>query len=271
MINKENIEQIILYNQKYHSIVKEKIDSLRALSDPLITSKPLEFIKTHLYENSYVLEFPINNLEYGGLVFYHHQNFYIQINTAQPKIYENFMWAHEFYHFFFDKDRIKGKEENSILIDSIFDEKERLPNLFASEFLINDFALERKFKFFKKEFDGTSLVDIVINLIAVFELPYKAIVIKLAQNNLIEIVEAKEIIDYDYKRNLPDYIDRTLFSPSNKIRIDNIDRLASVASSNMNEEDYQSIMDRYNKLYEIVLEWRKKSDGDKKYESYRRS
>lgn len=267
MINKENIEQIILYNQNYLSTVKEKIDALRSLGDPLITSKPLEFIKTHLYENAYVLEFPINNLDYGGLVFYHHQKFYIQINTAQPKIYENFMWAHEFYHFFFDKDKLKSKEENFILIDSVFEEKERLPNLFASEFLINDFALERKFNFFKKEYNTVNLVDIVINLIAVFELPYKAIVIKLAQNKLIEIEEAKEIIDYEYKKNLPDHIDRTLFAPSNKIRIDNIRKLASVASPNMNKEDYESIMDRYTKLYEIVLEWRKKSAGDNKYES----
>jgi hypothetical protein len=37
------------------------------------------------------------------------------------------MWAHEFYHFFFDRDKIKSPDQNFIMIDQIYDEKERLP------------------------------------------------------------------------------------------------------------------------------------------------
>jgi Zn-dependent peptidase ImmA (M78 family) len=259
LITKDNLEQIINFNRDYLPTIKSKIELLKSSGDPLIASKPLEYIKTYLFENAHVLGFPVKNLDYGGLVFYYNKNFYIQINTAQPKIYENFMWAHEFYHFYFDKDLIKKKEENFLLIDSIFDEKERLPNLFASEFLINDFVLERKYKSFKAEYNH--LIDIVINLIAVFELPYKAIVIKLAQNGLIDLDAAKEIIDYNYRDNLSPEVDRTLFSASNKIKIDNYNNLIRKASGNINDEDYQSIVNKYEKLYNTVLDWRKQLGG----------
>lgn len=264
MIDKNNIERIINYNLKYLFEIKSKIDILKSSGDPLIASKSLEFIKTYLNENAYVLEFPIKHKEYGGLVFYYNKNFYIQINTGQPKIYENFMWAHEFYHFYFDKEKIKRKEENFVLIDSIFDEKERLPNLFAGELLINDYILERKFNYLKKQ-DNLSLKDIVINLIQVFEVPYKAIVIKLAQKQFISIDEAKDIIDYDYKKNLPDEMDQTLFSPSYKIKIDNFKKMISKAENNLNDDDYQSIKDKFSKLYNLVLDWREELGGGRKH------
>ena len=265
MINKDNIEQVILFNQQCIQMMNEKIHTLHALGDPLIFSKPLEFIKTYLYENSHVLEFPINNLEYGGLVFYHHQHFYIHINTAQPKVYENFMWAHEFYHYFFDQQLIKTKEENFVLVDSVLEEKERMPNLFASEFLINSFVLERKFCYLQKEYDH-HIINIVMHLMSVFELPFKAIVVKLAQDGFIHIEDAKQIIDYSYKQSFPDQFDRTLLAPSNKIRIDRFDKLASLAMSQMNEQDYQSIVNQYQTLYQQVLQWRAVSHGDRDYD-----
>ncbi|GEL77075.1 ImmA/IrrE family metallo-endopeptidase [Tenuibacillus multivorans] len=269
MINKDNLEQVIDFNQKYLSKIKSNIEILKSSADPLIASKPLEFIKTHLNENAHVIEFPVKNLDYGGLVFYLNKSFYIQINSSQPKIYENFMWAHEFYHFYFDKEKIKSKEKNFILIDTIFDEKERLPNLFTSEFLINDFILERKFYSFKKEYDR--LVDIVIHLIPVFELPYKAIVIKLAQNKLIQVEDAREIIDYDYKNNIPDDIDQTLFSASYKIKLDNYKNLLKEASKNMNEDDVQSNMKKYDDVYNLLLDWRRELGGGVKNDGNRKS
>lgn len=268
LINKDNLEQIVTFNQDYLSKIKSNIELLKSSADPLIASKPLEYIKTYLNENAHVIEFPVKNLDYGGLVLYHNKNFYIQINSAQPKIYENFMWAHEFYHFYFDKEKIKKKEENFILIDSIFDEKERLPNLFASEFLINDFILERKFNSFKKEYN---LTDIVINLIPVFELPYKAIVIKLAQNQLVKIDEAKEIIDYAYKSHLSDEIDRTLFSASYKIKLGNYNNLLANASNNMNDDDYQSIVKKHDNVYNLLLNWREELGGVDNNDGYRKS
>src|SRR5690625_4038102 len=269
MIDKDNIEKVINYNKHYLQDVKSKIEMLKSSGDPLIASKPLEFIKTFLNENACVLEFPIKNWDYGGLVFYYNKNFYIQMNTAQPKVYENFMWAHEFYHFYFDKEKVKKKEENFILVDSIFDEKERLPNLFAGELLINDYILERKFNAINKE-GNLSLENIVINLISVFEVPYKAIVIKLAQNQLITIDEAKNIIDYNYKKDLSYEIDQTLFSASYKIKIGNYKDFISKAENNLNDEDYQSIINKFNKLYKSVLDWRKELGGGMKHDNYQR-
>lgn len=266
MINKDNVGHIIDYNKQYLPKIKADLDFLKSSGDPLIASKPLEYMKTYLFEHAHVIEFPVKNKDYGGLIFYHNQHFYIQINTAQPKVYENFMWAHEFYHFYFDREKIRKKEENFIVIDSVFDEKERLPNLFASESLINSFVLERKYHSLKKAYKNDHLAEIVMNLIPVFELPYKAIAVKLAQDGLIEVDEARDIIDFDYQKRLPYDMDRTLFSASLKIKIDHYSQLIKQASSTMNEADHQSIVEKHDALYKRVLNWREELGGGSKDE-----
>jgi len=270
MIHKGNIEKVIQFNQKYITDIRSKINMLKSTGDPLIASKPLEYVKTYLNEHAYVLEYPIPNQEYGGLVFYYNKNFYIQINTGQPKIYENFMWAHEFYHFYFDKEMLRKKEGNQfVLIDSIFDEEERLPNLFAGELLMNDYILERKFNDLKKRED-LRLEEKIIHLIPVFEVPYKAIVIKLAQEQFITIDEAKAIIDYNYRNRILDDVDQTIFAASNKIKIDHLNHLMTKAEGNLNPDDYQSIEDKFNQLYRSVLEWRNEMGGGENSEGNRK-
>ncbi|MCE0555233.1 ImmA/IrrE family metallo-endopeptidase [Bacillus thuringiensis] len=55
--------------------------------------------------------------------------FYININTLQPKTYENFVWAHEYYHFEFEKDRIKNADDVTFVNNPVLNENERRANL----------------------------------------------------------------------------------------------------------------------------------------------
>ncbi|MEJ9281744.1 ImmA/IrrE family metallo-endopeptidase [Ureibacillus thermosphaericus] len=253
MIIKDNLEMILEHNKTHLPKIKKAMDRIYSLGDPLAHVKPLDFIKTYLYEHANVLQFPIQNADYGGLVYYYNGDYYVHINTAQPRIYENFMWAHEFYHFFFDRDKIKNPDQNFIMIDHIYDEKERLPNLFASEFLINDFVLERSFQFLETAHTKQSLPEKMMRLISIFQIPYKALVVKLAQNELITINEAKNALDYDYRNRIPHDIDKSFFEPSYTINISGFDELYEKAKGLMYEEDLQSIKKSYDKLYEQVL------------------
>jgi len=253
LITKDNLVIILEHNKTHLPKIKKALDSISSLGDPLTNVKPLDFIKTYLYEHTNVLQFPIQNPDYGGLVYYYNGDYYIHINTAQPRIYENFMWAHKFYHFFFDRDNIKNPEQNFIKIDQIYDEKERLPNLFASEFLINDFVLERSFRFLDTFYTKQSLPEKVMRLINIFQIPYKALVVKLAQNELISINDAKKALDYDYRNRIPHDMDKSFFEPSYTINFSGFEGLFDKAKGLMHEEDLQSIKKSYGKIYEQLL------------------
>ena len=82
-----------------------------------------------------------------------------------------------------------------------------------------------------------------------FKLPYKALVIKLAQDKLIEMHEAEEIIDYPYQQQLPADFDSTLLLSSNSIQFDGIEELLQDATvkENMRATDYDTIAGLYAK------------------------
>ena len=113
--------------------------------------------------------------------------------------------------------------------------------------------LERSFRFLETAHMKQSLPQKIMRLISVFQIPYKALVVKLAQNELITINEAKDALDYDYRNRIPHDIDKSLFEPSYTINISGFDELYEKAKGLMYEEDLQSIKKFYDKLYEQVL------------------
>lgn len=242
MINKNNIEDVINHNQQI-------LDEIKGLVNKTFDKglqfkyKPLESINNYLMENTEVFLFPSKSESYGGMVLYRNDTYYIHINTLQPKTYENFVWAHEYYHFEYDKDRIKDDEDVTFVNNPVLNENERKANLFASELLINSDVLNALFKIIKKNYLNDELSLNVIRLIPIFKLPYKTIVIKLAQDSLITIKEAIDIIDFDYKNNLPKDFDLSMLEPSRAIRIDGLTSLLESESvkNNMLYSDYKSI------------------------------
>ncbi|HHX7185932.1 TPA: ImmA/IrrE family metallo-endopeptidase, partial [Bacillus paranthracis] len=244
MITTNNIEQIVDGNRRILPSITSSIDMIKSKS---LTAhiKPLEYIKNYLNENTNVILYPSKAKGYGGLVYYKNGRFYIHINTLQPKVYENFMWAHEFYHYYFEKEKIKNNELKTFVDNSFLDESERKPNLFASEILINSNVLREQFNFIQQEYSHESLENQILRLIPVLEVPYKAIVIKLVQDKLITIVEAKAVVDFKYKVNLPNDFDISYLQPSNVIKIDKLDSLIYKAKGVMNEEYLNSFIEKY--------------------------
>lgn len=256
MITKDNVKDVILENKRLLPEIKEKISIIQSHGNALTHLKPLEFIKHHLNKHTKVILYPSKDKEYGGLVRYKNGRFYIHINTLQPKVYENFIWAHEFYHYFFEKDQIKDREHNTFIDDSVLNEHERRPNLFASEILINEYAFKEMFAAVRGEYSKEPLEKQVMRMIPTFELPYKVIVIKLAQENLITIDQAIDIIDFDYKKNIPSDFDLSYLRPSYVIKIDHIEDLLLEAEqknvlSHENLETFKNAF--YKKLEEVQV------------------
>lgn len=248
MITKSNVAEVVNSNYDILSRVQSQVASVKELG-MAFRNAPIEAIKQYIAKHASLLMFPSNDLAYGGLVTYRDGRFYVHINTKQPKVYENFIWAHEFYHLYFEAEDIKSSDVSTYADGSALNERERNANLFAAELLINREVLEDIYRGLCEMHPHDKLATQVIRLMPAFKLPYKALVIKLAQDKLIEMHEAEEIIDYPYQQQLPADFDSTLLLSSNSIQFDGIEELLQDATvkGNMRATDYDTIAGLYAK------------------------
>ncbi|GEK33106.1 ImmA/IrrE family metallo-endopeptidase [Kurthia sibirica] len=246
MINRTNLRDIIERNKSLILSVSKKVEEVESLGLSFKLT-PIEAIKRYLENKANLIMFPSDDLEYGGLVTYKHGRFYIHINTNQPKTYENFIWAHEFYHFYFESKEIMNSEVKTFADGSFPSEEERCANLFSAELLINKHVLQETFNDISNTFKEDTLSNRVVRLIESFKLPYKCIVIKLVQDGLISLDEAEEIIDYDYRNNLPGDFDHSLLTSSRSVSFDSVARLLNddVVKENLSSSDLEKIESNY--------------------------
>ena len=245
VINKNNVAEVIRKNYELLPTITNRVNMV--LDKGIhFKYKPVQSIMSYLIKNAEVILFPSEALSYGGMVMYRNGNYYININTLQPKPYENFIWAHEFYHFEFEKDRIQNEDEATFINNPVLEKHERMANLFAAEMLINKELLEILFKEKMALFPSDNLETNIIRLIPSFGLPYKSLVIKLAQDGLISISDAERIIAFPYRENLPADFDLSMLSPSRAIKIDSLNNLLEKAAEQgtLLQSDLESIANK---------------------------
>lgn len=250
LINQTNVIDVITQNRKLLPSILNKVEETKeqGLS---FRYKTIEAIKSFLFKETQVLLFPSKAKDYGGLVTYRNGRYYIHINTGQPKTYENFIWAHEYYHYKYEAEAIKNSQIRTFFENAVLNEKERSANLFAAELLVDSRVLKALYEDMMSIYANDTLENNVIRLIPAFELPYKAIVVKLAQDGLISEQEAVEIIDYDYRVNLPSDFDRSILAPTNAIKINHLGTLLEdqVVESTMLPSDLKSFQALYQTYF----------------------
>lgn len=257
MITKENLLEVIESNYRLLPRVLSKVEETKETS-LLFRYKPVEVIKYYLMQNANVILFPSSLLEYGGMVTYRNSRFYIHINTAQPRAYENFVWVHEYYHFKYEQEKIKDAAISTFFEDSALNEHERQANLFAAELLVDSRLLLSIFEQTTDILRTRTLIERVLHLMTIFEVPYKVIVIKLLQDELISAEDGLAIIDYDYRHHLPDDFDHSILQPTLMIKLDNLQDMLqdSAITSGLRESDLASIQDRAASLHQKIREER---------------
>ncbi|MCT4781398.1 MULTISPECIES: ImmA/IrrE family metallo-endopeptidase [Exiguobacterium] len=251
MITRENLLDVIEKNKEILDIVSSRVENTKEQS-LLFRYKPLDSIKHHLMQKTSVILFPTPDTRYGGLITYRNKRFYLHINTAQPKTYENFVWVHEYYHYKYEKERIQDKQTETFFEDSVLNVHERHANLFASELLVDTRFLKESFEQISRSYPDRPIEEKVIHLVAIFEVPYKVLVIKLLQDGLVSSSDALDMIDYDYLHHLPDDFDTSILHPSLVIKLNNLKTLLS--SPRMQERLTSDEYTRFVEQYKTVLE-----------------
>ncbi len=189
-----DVEKEVLSFQKNHSGARDKV-----LQDDIF--RIIEEI-----EGLDLLLFPVEDDEFCGFICEYKGENFIYINTYLPHEKQIFAAAHELYHFINDGHRellqrkiIDENEEEKLDIE------ESKANLFAALLLVPDESLRKELELLKVK-TSTDLDKLkVIKLMDTFAVPYKTIILRLFEIELLNERETKEwlaIPDRDKKEGI---------------------------------------------------------------------
>lgn len=261
MINSSNLKQVLEINNQLLDSVTNAIEVLK-MENSLFISKPLQAIKYYMNIETEIILMPVKSLDtFGGSLIHKNGRFYTFINTSTPKLYENLTWAHEFYHYRYEKNLIMENQNKTLYDDAIANKYERKAYLFATELLIDNNMLHKELLLIQKASENGDLkiniFELIFKLMETFEVPYKAIILKLAQYNYIKLESAQKLISIDYKTIIPKDFDKSLLNPSMAIKFDNINdnSLNTIEFKSKSTEDQREYLTR--KYKEILSQIQK--------------
>lgn len=195
-----------------HDIEKleEKAEEVRRAKD-IGTRSPIGKDIFNIIENiykSYLIMYPLKSNNIAGFTRKSQIDIQIFINTSLDRLYQNFVGAHELYHLIEFKDNNKAKDfiicnQSDVCeeLDSISDKKEELEaNYFAAAFLLPKSVMIERFKerVIKIEKDEDYLLEI-IKIQYEYEIPFKTVVKRLKELNLINTNKYKSLKIYEEK------------------------------------------------------------------------
>lgn len=152
--------------------------------------KPLEWLR-----------FPINDQELCACTFVRSGRIFVMLNSGIPMSKQIFAAAHELYHVrcFLEEDNPELARSGSILnattIEKGTTEKEEMEaNAFAGLLLVPVDALEQQIRIYQIDKSAIEMDDI-LTLMDIFAVPYKAMVLRLLEEQLISDARARAMLD----------------------------------------------------------------------------
>lgn len=255
-ITSENLSQTIKINKEIKreiediiNVVETRYKKIRILSSE---KQALQILKDH-----YFIQVPIPDEDWGGAIRELPNNAKIFIiNTAQPRIYQYFIYWHEIYHL------IAGvEEEKSHFIFTEFDLNERKADYFASQMLLGSDVYE----YYYQLSDSLTFIEKIMYCIDMFKAPYKAILIQLYES--ADLFENKKLIQqieehFDVKLTQAELeelfeklaLDVTLIQPSNIIDLSILQEKISEKHQDNKEvemyKEHEEFINRFKKTLE---------------------
>ena len=219
----ERLRTIIAYSDKnredIHSMVK-RFCSFAGIEYDSALLNVLQIARSSFQKKGYlVFEMPFDDVEIGALCYKGEGMGYVVLNTSLPRVNVNFAIAHEIYHVFYGLDEFVSKVEFSD--DQYYEhEGEYAANLFAGMLLMPDVSFRRMFSKFKEESNGNE-IETIIRLMAYYQTPYMAVLIRSLELQLIARNEMqKEVfnVERDYVRQKMNdlWLDESIMNPSRK-------------------------------------------------------
>lgn len=150
-----------------------------------------------------LLRYPIGDAELCACTFIRQGRMFVMINSALPLSKQIFAAAHELYHiycYFEEKDFALLQSGTILESDVIDDEAKELEdmeaNAFAALLLAPKDRLEEQSDVYNVSYKKVS-VQVILKIMDIFAIPYKAAVIRLFEEEKIDIKTAKKLLQID--------------------------------------------------------------------------
>ena len=210
-ITAENLDQVIQKNkeirtniERCYQLVITKYNRMQVSSPPQLA---FQMLKTYG-----LIQMPIDNPYFSGAIYVKEDKRIPFINTALPRVNQYFAAWHELYHLIFDEVSFDH------LIEPESTMEERKAEYFASKMLLGNLM-----SYFTELPEDMDFQSKVYNCMAVFQTPYKAVLISLYEtatqmNNSALMCMVKENFDVDHQKISERFeelgLDNTLVLPS---------------------------------------------------------
>ncbi|WNS41101.1 ImmA/IrrE family metallo-endopeptidase [Paenibacillus sp. MMS20-IR301] len=174
-ITSENLDETVELNLKIERQVEEHI---AYIEKRLIKwrSLPLEERAYEILKEYNLIEIPIPDENWGGAIRKFANGIAVPIiNTAQPRLYQYFIYWHEIYHLTEHEEMDSHPEDYEISTE--FDLNERKADYFASQMI---FGRHDLYEYYLSHKHNDFLVN-VAHCMKSFKAPYKAVLIQLYQ------------------------------------------------------------------------------------------
>ncbi|TRM10674.1 ImmA/IrrE family metallo-endopeptidase [Lentibacillus cibarius] len=225
----EDLPQLLKENKEIRSEIRMSVNQYLQTYHPKGWNR-IDGAKKAIEQNHYLIEAPIQDLTFGGFIrTTNNDKSIFYINTAQPRMYQNFVLFHELYHLITIAEKIEDLHFIQAEIDN--SSNERKADYFASLLLLDEYELRSFFS--GPENQQESLFTKILLCMITFKAPYKAILIRLYELSLIELNDLEEL--FDKKLNfIKEFQDR------------GIDTYILEASNVKNFKSLETLMARYS-------------------------
>lgn len=261
-MNVERLRKIISYSDKnreeIYSMVK-RFCSFAGIEYDSDLLNILQIVRLSFQKKGYfVFEIPFADDEIGALCYRGDGLGYVVVNTSLPRVNVNFAIAHEIYHVFFGKNEFVSKVE--FADDHYYEhEEEYAANLFAGMLLMPEISFRRMYSKFKEESCGNE-VDIIIQLMSYYQVPYMAVLIRCLELKLIAgngISEQLFIFDrVQVRQRLADlWLDESIMDASKRDDYPHIESMVErlgreyIGDEYINERTLKKVLHNMRKLY----------------------
>lgn len=201
----------ILYNSLYHldkarfGLISDMAKSFNATcnGNNIVQDDIFNVIRNYGRKHGQQIEiirFPIKDEEFCACTFVRKGKVFIVSNSSLAISKQIFAAAHELYHII---KYVKGEDEDfplhgSILKSEVIEDmdveaEDRDANAFAGLFLAPSNALKEQMDIYSISMDSPSTKD-MLRLMDIFAIPYKAVIIRLYEENLISEKRADELL-----------------------------------------------------------------------------
>ncbi|GBF73424.1 hypothetical protein PA598K_01713 [Paenibacillus sp. 598K] len=254
-ITSENLDETVQRNEEIHKEIQQHI---MLIERRLIKWKflPIEEQALAILREHNLIELPIPDTNWGGAIRKFHGNKAVPIiNTAQPRIYQYFIYWHEIYHLT-EQEEISLHHDQNYEIITEFDLNERKADYFASQMIFGQSDLLDYF--YSLTFEDFNVK--VAHCMKSFKAPYKAVLIQLyqtakrSQNDYLQ-KEVKKHFDSRYSLSDWKKLFKDLALDDNLIQPSYVTNLNSIINAIGNQLKKHPDVELYRDNLKVVKEW----------------